>query len=328
MAHTVSAHTNTAADALRDALGKAERQVVNINAENVETFLVTLDWIEAQFERMAHDAIDLRPEEARWESLLRRISSKPNAVALAAARAGGYAKLRAAHPPAESFWWHLDAEVNRRRRDTLLRLVVTLAAIVVFVGGGLWLVNRFFPPDPDAVFLLNAQSDIDDAVLEQDFETALTIATTARAQLPDAVELAVWEAVLTERVGDPALAAARLDAAQTLLPDRAEEFWVLVGNTRFQVADLEGAEAASDLALAANPESAQAHFLMANIAEVRGDRAAAIELFDRTFLLAEDENPQLAVIAKVRLGQLLQSPGNFAPAASSETVTPEPSPVP
>lgn len=323
MAHTVSTRTNTAAEALRYALSTAERQVVNVNPANVEEFLVTLDWIEAQFEAMADDSIDLRPEQARWESLLRRISSKPGPIAAAAAKAGGFGTLRAKHAPAESFWWHLDTEVNRRRVAAVRRTVITLATIVILVGGGLWLVNRIFPPDPDAVFLLGAQSQIDEAVFAQDYTTALAAATEARRQQPDTVELAVWEAVLTERVGETELGAERLQAAAAMLPDRPEDFWVLVGNSRFQALDLDGAEAAGNRALEANPDSAQGYFLLANVAEARGDRRAAMDYFDRTFVLAEEENPQLAVIAKVRLGQLLQSPANFAPPDATNAATPE-----
>ena len=324
MAHTVTTRTNTVAEALRDVLSRAERQVVNIAPDNVEEFLTTLDQIEGFFEQMADSDIDLRPEQARWESLLRRISSKPAPIAAAAARAGGFAALRAQHPPAESFWWHLDVDVRQRRLAALRRAAIVLVALVVIVGGGLWLVNKLFPPNPEAVFLMDAQSKIDRAVMEGDYATALDAATVARTQMPDSVELAVWEAVLTERAGDAELAATRLQAAQRLLPDRPEDFWVLVGNDRFQAADVDGAETAAQQALEANPDSAQAYFLLANVAEARGDRVAAMDFFDRTFTLAETDNPQLAVIAKVRLGQLLQSPANFAPPAATGTPAPAP----
>ncbi|MCB0062098.1 MAG: hypothetical protein KDE19_08290, partial [Caldilineaceae bacterium] len=62
-------------------------------------------------------------------------------------------------------------------------------------------------------------------------------------------------------------------------------------------------------------------FLLANIAEQTNDIATAIEMFERTFTLAEDDNPQLAVIARVRLGNLLQrAPGMQPTTPVTETV--------
>ena len=314
MAYAVTSRANTAADALRDLLGRAERLVVNLTAQNVEEFLTLLDDIDAKFDDMnsAEDSMDLRPEQARWESILRRLSSRPTPLARAADAAGGLKTLRERHPPADSFWWHLDREVVRRRMAALRKFLVTVTAVLVIVVGGIWLVNRFFPPDADAVFLMNAQSDIDRAVMEGDYQAALQLATDARQTLPDSVELAILEAVLTERTGDVERANALIEKAKSLLDDE-ESFWILTGNTRFQALDIAGAEVAARTALELNPESAQAHFLLGNIAEATGDRMAAIDMFERTSELAGEDNPQLSVIAKVRMGQLLQSP-NLIPA--------------
>ncbi|MEZ4612609.1 MAG: hypothetical protein R2838_20590 [Caldilineaceae bacterium] len=102
--------------------------------------------------------------------------------------------------------------------------------------------------------------------MQGDYATALAAATAAPEQMPDSAELAVWEAVLTERAGDAELAATRLEAAQRLLPDRPEDFWVLVGSDRFQAADVDGARQPPQQALEANPDSARAYFLLADVA--------------------------------------------------------------
>ena len=49
---------------------------------------------------------------------------------------------------------------------------------------------------------------------------------------------------------------------------------------------------------------------MGTVAEVRGDTGAAIELFEKTFQLAADSNTQLAAVARIRMGTLLQRPPN------------------
>ena len=45
---------------------------------------------------------------------------------------------------------------------------------------------------------------------------------------------------------------------------------------------------------------------------MEGDTAAALDFFDQTFELAIDTNSQLAVIARVRMGNLLQRPPNMS----------------
>ena len=56
----------------------------------------------------------------------------------------------------------------------------------------------------------------------------------------------------------------------------------------------------------------QGYFLLASVAEMKGDTVCAVDLFEETFQLAADGNPQLAVIARVRMGNLLQRPANLA----------------
>ncbi|MEZ4612608.1 MAG: hypothetical protein R2838_20585 [Caldilineaceae bacterium] len=49
-----------------------------------------------------------------------------------------------------------------------------------------------------------------------------------------------------------------------------------------------------------------------------------MDFFDRAFTLAETDNPQLAVIAKVRLGQLAPVAAELRPAAATGTPGQEP----
>ena len=93
------------------------------------------------------DDTDLRSEQSRWESLLSRINSKPGPIVHAANVAGGMDKLRAANPPAESFWWHLDSEVAKRRFHSIRRSVTTLVAVVLVAVVGYYAINYFFPPE-------------------------------------------------------------------------------------------------------------------------------------------------------------------------------------
>lgn len=324
MAHAIESRANSAANDLRDLLDKAERQVVNLTATNIEEFLLLLDQIERMFEELVKNEMDVRPEEGRWEGLLSRISTKPGSLVSAANRAGGLASLRQRHPPAENFWWHLDAEVTRRRVRTIRRAVVTLVALVAVVAGALWALDFFFPPDPRAVALVNTNAAIEQALMDLDlpeeerWARAREVVEEAQEALPNEPELMVWEGVLSELLEDTERAQAALERARQSLSDQPVGFWVLVGNYRLQLNNLAGAEAAANEALALDPDDAQANFLLGSVAEAKGDIVTAIEQFNLVFELAETDNPQLAVIARVRMGNLLQRADPFGP---TETVT-------
>ena len=56
----------------------------------------------------------------------------------------------------------------------------------------------------------------------------------------------------------------------------------------------------------------QGYFLLGTVAEVGGDTGAAIDVFEKTFQLAADSNTQLAAIARIRMGTLLQRSANIS----------------
>lgn len=318
MAHSVVTRTRNQATELREMLDKAERLVVQLDGTNVVEFLRLLDGIERSMEELAAGGFDVRPEMTRWESLLNRINSQPAPIVRAASLAGGMQQLRAANPPAESFWWHLDTEVARRRRKALGRFSMTLAAIIVVAVVALWVLETFFPPDPVAVAMVETTSIIDRLTNEHDWEGALAVVREARSRMPDQAELAVWEAVLHERLEDPVAAVAAMREAKTMLADQPVQFYIFLGNKRLMVDDLDGAQMAAEEGLALSPDEPQLVFLLASVAEARGEVALAINYFQRTFELAQESNPQLAVIARVRMGQLLQSPDAFFAPADPE----------
>jgi tetratricopeptide (TPR) repeat protein len=324
MAHAIESRATSPANTLRDALDKAERQVVQLDPANIEDFLVLLDEIEQMFHGLAETQADVRPEEGRWESLLNRLSTSPGPLVNAAARAGGLAQLRKNHPPAESFWWHLDAEIVRRRARSIRRAVIATGSIVAITAFVLWALNFFFPPDPKAVLISNVNSDIGQLILEENWEAALLVVEQAQQTLPDDPELLIWEGVLAEQVGDQVRAQESFGLAQEVLADAPANFWLLVGNRRLEVGNLDGAQQAGEEALALEPENPQATFLLGGVAELRGDNATAIEMFNRTFDQAEADNPQLAVIARVRMGNLLQrvEPFSQSPLTATQTITP------
>lgn len=232
--------------------------------------------------------------------------------------------LRRRNPPAESFWWQLDRIVADRRRRALTRALLTVGGLIVAAVVLYWGINTLFPPNPQAVAMVEATNQIDRLVAEQRWDEALAAVQAARQQLPNEPELAVWEVVLHERLGDAEGAAAALAEAQTLLAAEPAQVWILLGNDRLMVGDLDGAAAAAQEAVAIAPDNPMVTFLQGSVAEARGDVVSAIEYFQKTSELAGDDNPQLNVIARVRLGYLMQNPNAFGSPVATPTPTPTP----
>ncbi len=321
MAQTIEMRIGNAANQLREMLDKAERLVVQVDRTTVVDLLTLLDRIDALFEELesTENGPDLRPEQTRWQSLLNRVNRQPQPIVRAAAAAGGLSKLRQENPPAESFWWHLDEIVARRRRETIRRGLITLVTGAVIIVGLLWAINTFFPPDPTAVAMVETTNTIDQLVSEQRWEEALQVIRAAREQMPDQPQLIVWEAVMLEQLGDRAAAAEALAQAQAALSDQPVQFYLYLGNSRLQSGNLNGAEQAALQAQELDPEEAQVYFLLGGIAETRGEISKAVDYFDQVFQLAQESNPQLAVIARVRMGQLLQNPNAFSSPVATPT---------
>lgn len=324
MAYSVESRPNNPAAHMRDLLDKAERLVVQVDGSNIAELLTLLDTLEATLAAFEGEGIDLRAEHTRWDSLLARLDSNPDNLLRAAAVVGGLPKLRAQRqsPPAgeESFWWRLDEIVAQRRRANLRRVLTTVVGLVAVIALLLWSVETFFPPDPDAVLMVETTSRIDQLIMAENWAEALALVQTTRQQLPQQPELILWEVVFQERLGDSAAAATALQEAQTVLADRPADLWITLGNNRLRVGDIAGAVLAADQALAIAPTEPQVTFLLGGIAEAQGNIPAAIDYFDQTFTLAQATNPQLAVIARVRMGNLLQSPAAF----ESPVATPTP----
>ena len=326
MAHAINTSANAPADALRDDLGRAERLVVSPNADNIEELLRLLDRIEWRFDELEQNGVDLRPERGRRQGLHGRLSSKPHDFVRATRRAGGLRKLREQYADHEkvdttNFWWHLDATVSQRRYLSLRRTSLIFGSIIAVLVLVYWALNTFFPPSPETLLMMDVNAALDDLILEENWDEALAVVEKARTQAPEEPELLVWSAVINERLGDAEIAQERLALGLDASTGLPADFWNLVAQTRLRVGDPDGAEAAVDESLALDENNAQAYFLLANVAELRGDPALAVQLFERTFELAQaSDNPQLAVISRVRVGTLLQQMGGN-PFAGAETLT-------
>ena len=309
MAHSVQDQRDSPGDQLRSALDEAERAVLRLRPDQVEGFLSGLDRLEKQFQTLEAGGLDLLGERTRQESLVSRLDGQPQLVTKPAAQVGGLAALRQKNPPASADWWHLDAVEAQRRRDLIRRLFTSLGVLVGVILAIYITLTYVFPPDPNAVLSSGATGQLPDLIARGEWEAADTLIAQTLAQLTvDDVEMFIWQSVVAAHFERQEEADAAFARARALVPaDHQAVFWSTVGNVRLAAGDLAGALAAANEALAIDPNEAQAYFVLASIAESEGDVPGAIAAFEKAFEMAVDKNPQLAVIARVRMGMLMQS---------------------
>ena len=176
------------------------------------------------------------------------------------------------------------------------------------------LLTYVFPPDPNTVVASEAITTLQQLSFEQRWEEALTTIEEAKAQLtqPDA-ELLIWEGVVRDKLGQSERSLEALEEARALVPaDQQVAYLWSLGAIRLYVNDLEEARIAGNEAVSLEPSNPQGYFLLASVAEMEGDTGAAVGLFEEAYQLATESNPQLAVIARVRMGSLLQRPANMS----------------
>jgi tetratricopeptide (TPR) repeat protein len=315
---TIQPQSAASLHGLRDALEQAERQLVRLDRTNIQGFLVLLDQIEQMWTEFS-DPSAMRAEEARWQSLLKRITTSPQLVTSAAAQVGGLTKLRSQNPPATGLWWHVDQQIAEQRSQTWRRFGV-IAGVVALAALTFWAISFFISRNAATAGAADSSQQIDQLVEQQSWQKAITAVETARQSSPDDVDLLVWESVLAEQLGDSERSQSSLDQAQEKFVGSPAAFWTLVGNHRLQAGNLEGAEEAGQQALALASEDAEVTFLLGRVAEARGDMAQASEYFNQTLTLAGDSNPELVALVKIRLGFLMQSAGPMPGPAP----TPEP----
>ncbi len=307
MAQSHESNVRNAAVMVRERLVALEKGAVKPSPATVEALLTGMDDVAAELDRLDADGMDVRAEVVRFDNLQRRLASHPKAIARAAAGLpGGLTALRAAHPPADAPWWQADIVQAARVRRTLLELAGIVAAIAAVLALIYVVITFVFPPDPRAVAVLTATNDIDARIAQEDWTGALQVAEDAYAQWPDDAELATWVGALAEKNDDAARAATAFADAQRLTQADPIRYWILRSDTFARTMDFEQAVASAQAALAIAPENPEATFAVGRTAEAIGDRDTALEYLNKTYELAVESNPQLALNARVLWGTLVQ----------------------
>lgn len=326
MAHIVEMQVDTPLVELRQRLDRAERQLPALASGDLRDYLRSLDRLDELFTTSAAEGADLRPEMTRWLDLQARLGARAGQLVRLSGAEGGFASLRTQNPPATGAWWRLDQLVAAKRKRNWTRLAAALAAIVLVLAVFAFVYARWLAPSPDVLMVISTLNDVEQLAMEQKWDEASAVVEEALQATPDDADLLIWAAVLAEQRGAAQDAARYLAEAERAVGDPLR-LQLTLGMRRLQAGDLEGVEAAALAAQAISADEPQAVFLLGNVAEMRNDTPLALELYQRTADLAEDDNPQLTVVAKMRYGMLLQQ-FQFAVETPAASAIPAPAATP
>lgn len=320
MARSIPSRAVTPADELRRLLDESEKRAVGVrNAGPADTreLLDWLDRIHRLFPELEAGGVDLAPERGRWQAVQGTVRRHSASIRRELASLGGLRALRSKGetlPDRAQWWWWLDEIARETNRKRVRSLIIALVVIAGLLLGGRWLMNRFFPVDPLVIEALNETAAGERALQEGDIETAITHYEAARTAVPDDYNTLAWLVGLYD-LGGRADAAAAATADLLKITDESRAYANLADvYTRLGQAQ-RGLELAQT-AIAANPDNPQAYLARGGAYESMRQFGPAIQSYDKAATVAEAQNnAELQAIARIRMGQLLQSGPGLLPDA-------------
>lgn len=282
---------------LRAALDDAERVAVSagMSADDAVSFLHACDAIE-RYVNEAGSGADIRAETNRADFVRERLRVNAAAIVHIIRRAG-----RAGEVETCRSWAHALAIASEMRMRRMRRLIIAGIGAALLIAT-LALLPVIVPAEPAP-----AIGSISRLLANEGAAAALDLARVEYERFPDDPEAALWRGVLELRAGDPAAAAELFEQARR---QAASEIGFLFerGTLLIQVGLLDDAEADADALIARPDAQAEGYLLLGSVREARGDRTGAIAAFQQAADLAAVANkPHLEVIAKTRLGMVLQA---------------------
>lgn len=282
---------------LRAALDEAEDVAVSarVSADDAISFLRACDLIEQCINEAGSDA-DIRAETNRADFVRERLRTHADAIVRAIRRADRAGEVAESRAWARALALAADRRARRIRRMAIAgigvaMLIAALASLPVMVPA---------KPAP-------AIGSISRLLANEGVAAALDLARIEYARFPDDPEAALWRGVLELRAGDPAAAQELFEQARQ---QSASEIGFLFerGTLLIQVGLFDAAESDAAELIARADAQAEGYLLLGSVREARGDRAGAIAAFQQAAdLAAAADKPHLEVIAKTRLGMILQS---------------------
>ncbi len=306
MAHDIRRETGTPAEELRQLLDQSERLLPDLRSSAGATpqLLANLDRIAVLFAELEAQGMDLRPERGRWEGLQRAVNNRIGFVVRSLPDWDAARQQAQATP--DRPWWYLDRTLAATRRRSRQRLLLTVAAVVAVIALLIVVWRALFPVDPAVAAAQRAMEMAQRHVRLQEWEAAYASFTEAAQATPSDAIPFIWLGILEEQLGDASAAAGHFTQAEQLL-GHPVRFRVEKSFAYNQVGRYPEAETEARAAVALDPNSPHAHYVLAGALEQQDKIDDALLEFDLASQLAEQVDANLAALARIRLATLMQA---------------------
>jgi Flp pilus assembly protein TadD len=319
------AHTRL--DALRDDIFQCEVRVSQIgvgdesrkqseaadktphnNGYDRLQLLCLLDHVADELEHLEQQGVDLRAERTRFESALSQLSHRQRVLVKQVG-----SEMAHQRPQDARWWWYLDEKVAADRRRVIKRAVAAVIFGLSLLMALYFLYDRVLAPPPH---VRQAATDVfkgEKAAVEGDLTQAVAQFEAAATQVPDDATAQLWLGVLYQDMGRTDEATCAFERAQETLGS-GPEFLLQRGLLYLMLNDFDAAGNDALAAIELDPERPEGYFLQGSVAEAIGDLELALASFRRASELAESTgDPELYVIARLRMGAVMQRVGTIPP---------------
>ena len=300
----------TRVESLRVLLNNLQLRIVRLPQAHNEDALqipVMLDQAADLLDEIQQSGGSASSEESLFETILAQFQKYRKAFLQRAGGAVALEKARQAHQPtADHWWWFVDETLAAERRQGIRRALI-IGGISILVLAVLAVVyQKFLAPDPALQASIGYQTSAENFLTTGEYEEVLAQVELALQNTPDNPTLYVLQGLAYELLGEPELATKSYETAQKGFPNR-DSFYAIRAGYYLMANQGELALADTDAAIAINPDSAVSFLRKAQAYEMLGEISKAID----TYELASDVasrigNPQLEVMARMNLAQLLQ----------------------
>lgn len=307
MAHSIETSSSSPLTQLRQDLAELEKLLVKVNARHLVRILELLDLCFEAMHNLRQQGVDLKGEEGLWTGFEFKLQRSAGQFVKAAKSHGGLSTLRSSHPGSTEFWWHLDDTYRAQNRKELRKGLHWGGFAVGVIATIYIMLTQVFPPDKNAILVGSVLHELETMVNVQEYQGALDLIEENLEASLRSEELLIWAGILEEQLGNPESTVTYFAEAFNTPALSPARVWGTIGTNRLRIGDLEGAECSGLAALEIDPEFPLGNFLIAGVAEAMGNTARAVEYFNLTADYAFEKEPQIAVVARVRLGYLMQS---------------------
>ncbi len=294
-----------------------EVAMANPSALDVAELLTERTALEHELAALAARGRDVRAERSRLDTVDNMILSNAATLVARAERAQGMDALRKqVTPPEDHWWWWLDDQVAESRRAMgrrIVALVVGAAALVLVLSA---LLSRFGgTPEQRQAAVYSSQGD--QRVTQGDYVGAIEAYEQSLEVVAEQPEVLAALVALYDKQGKERDAQVALERLATLVPEQAA--------LESSLARAYELSQECELALDHAQRAVAADSSYANAYLVRGSALECLDRWDEAMsdfeyaseLALEQGQDTLYVLARTRLGMLLQMSGSGMPSMTA-----------